>query len=35
VERIGSNHPLWLGVTGKDEDPAQLPVDLRVQHFPQ
>jgi protein gp37 len=34
VKQIGSNHALWPGVTGKGEDPAQWPVDLRVQDFP-
>jgi hypothetical protein len=31
----GLSHPLWPGVTGKGKDPAQWPVDLRVQEFPQ
>jgi protein gp37 len=35
VKRIGSNHALWPGVTGKGEDPAQWPADLRVREFPQ
>jgi protein gp37 len=35
VKQIGSNHTLWPGVTGKGEDPAQWPADLRVQDFPQ
>jgi protein gp37 len=35
VKQIGSNHRLWPGVTGKGEDPAQWPLDLRVQEFPQ
>jgi protein gp37 len=34
VKQIGSNHALWPGVTGKGEDPAQWPADLRVQDFP-
>jgi len=33
--QIGSNHALWPTVTGKGEDPAQWPADLRVQEFPQ
>jgi len=35
VKQIGSDHALWPSVTGKDEDPAQWPADLRVQDFPQ
>jgi protein gp37 len=35
VKQIGSNHALWPGVTGKGEDPAQWPADLRVQESPQ
>ena len=35
VKQIGSNHALWPTVTGKGEDPAQWPADLRVQDFPQ
>jgi hypothetical protein len=35
VKQIGSNHALWPGVTGRGEDPAQWPADLRVQDFPQ
>jgi len=35
VKQIGSNHLLWPSVTGKGEDPAQWPADLRVQDFPQ
>jgi hypothetical protein len=35
VKQIGSNHALWPGVTGKGEDQAQWPADLRVQEFPQ
>ena len=35
VKQIGSNHALWPSVTGKGEDPAQWPADLRVQEFPQ
>ena len=35
VKQIGSNHELWPSVTGKGEDPAQWPADLRVQEFPQ
>jgi len=35
VKQIGSNHVLWPSVTGKGEDPAQWPADLRVQDFPQ
>jgi len=35
VKQSGSNHALWPGVTGKGEDPAQWPADLRVQEFPQ
>ena len=35
VKRIGSNDALWPSVTGKGEDPAQWPADLRVQDFPQ
>jgi len=35
VKQIGSNHALWPSVTGKGEDPAQWPADLRVQDFPQ
>ena len=35
VKQIGSNHALWLGVTGKGQDPAQWPADLRIQDFPQ
>jgi protein gp37 len=31
VKQIGTNHALWPGVTGKGEDPAQWPADLRVQ----
>jgi hypothetical protein len=34
VKQIGSNHALWPNVTGKGEDPAQWPADLRVQDFP-
>jgi protein gp37 len=34
VKQIGSNHALWPSVTGKGEDPAQSPADLRVQEFP-
>jgi protein gp37 len=34
VKQIGSNHALWPGVTGKGEDQAQWPADLRVQEFP-
>jgi len=30
-----SNHVLWPSVTGKGEDPAQWPADLRVQDRPQ
>jgi hypothetical protein len=30
VKQIGSNHTLWLGVTGRGEDPAEWPADLRV-----
>jgi hypothetical protein len=29
-EQIGSNQALWPSVTGKGEDPAQWPADLRV-----
>jgi protein gp37 len=35
VKQIGSNHALWASVSGKGEDPAQWPADLRVQEFPQ
>ena len=35
MKQIGSNHALWPSVTGKGEDPAQWPADLRVQDFPQ
>jgi protein gp37 len=35
VKQIGSNRALWPSVTGKGEDPAQWPADLRVQDFPQ
>ena len=35
IKQIGSNHGLWPGVTGKGEDPAQWPADLRVQEVPQ
>ena len=35
VKQIGSNHALWPGVTGKGQDPAQWPADLRIQDFPQ
>ena len=35
AKQIGSNHALWPRVTGKGEDPAQWPADLRVQDFPQ
>jgi protein gp37 len=35
VKQTGSNHALWPTVTGKGEDPAQWPADLRVQEFPQ
>jgi protein gp37 len=35
VKQIGSNHALWPSITGKGEDPAQWPTDLRVQDFPQ
>jgi protein gp37 len=35
LKQIGSNHALWPSVTGKGEDPAQWPADLRVQEFPQ
>jgi hypothetical protein len=35
VKQIGSNHTLWPGVTGKGEDPAQWPADLRVQDLPE
>jgi len=34
VKQIGTNHALWPSVTGKGEDPAQWPADLRVQDFP-
>lgn len=34
VKQIGSNHAHWPGVTGKGEDPAQWPSDLRLQDFP-
>jgi hypothetical protein len=34
-KQVGSNHALWPGVTGKGEDPAQWPADLRVQEFSQ
>jgi protein gp37 len=34
VKQIGSNHALWPGVTGRGEDQAQWPADLRVQEFP-
>jgi protein gp37 len=34
VKQIGSYHALWPTVTGKGEDPAQWPADLRVQEFP-
>ena len=34
VKQIGSNNALWPSVTGKGEDPAQWPADLRVQEFP-
>jgi hypothetical protein len=30
VKQIGSNHTLWLGVTGRGEDPAEWPANLRV-----
>jgi hypothetical protein len=35
VKQIGSNHALWPSVTGKGEDPAQWPADLRIQELPQ
>jgi protein gp37 len=35
VKQIGSNHALWPGVTGKGEDQAQWPADLRIQDLPQ
>jgi protein gp37 len=35
MKQIGSNHTLWPGVTGRGQDPAQWPADLRVQDFPQ
>jgi len=35
VKQIGSIHALWPRVTGKGEDRAQWPADLRVQNFPQ
>jgi hypothetical protein len=35
VKQVGSNHTLWPSVSGKGEDPAQWPADLRVQEFPQ
>src|SRR6266851_579579 len=35
VKQIGSNHTLWPSVSGKGEDSAQWPADLRVQEFPQ
>jgi protein gp37 len=34
LKQMGSNHTLWPSVTGKGEDPAQWPADLRVQEFP-
>jgi protein gp37 len=34
VKQIGSNHALWPTVTGKGEDPAQWPADLRLRDFP-
>ena len=34
IKQIGSNHGLWPGVTGKGEDLAQWPADLRVQEVP-
>ena len=34
VEQIDSDHALWPSITGKGEDPAQSPADLRVQEFP-
>jgi protein gp37 len=35
VKQIGGNHSLWPSVTGKGEDPAQWPADLRMQDIPQ
>jgi hypothetical protein len=35
VKQIGSNHALWPSVTGKGQDSAQWPANLRVQGFPQ
>jgi protein gp37 len=35
VKQIGSNHALWPSVSGKGEDPAQWPADLRIQEFPE
>jgi hypothetical protein len=34
VKQIDSDHALWPSITGKGEDPAQSPADLRVQEFP-
>ena len=31
VKQIGSNHALWPSISGKGEDPAQWPADLRPQ----
>jgi protein gp37 len=33
-KQVGSNRALWPGVTGKGEDPAEWPEDLRIREFP-
>jgi protein gp37 len=35
VKQVGANHALWPSVSGKGEDQAQWPADVRVQDFPQ
>jgi protein gp37 len=34
VSQTGSNRSGWPGVTGKGDDPAEWPRDLRMQEFP-
>ena len=34
VKQTGSSRADWRDVTGKGDDPAEWPEDLRVQEFP-
>lgn len=35
MKQVGSNRTLWPGIRHvKGEDPAEWPIDLRVQEFP-